>query len=148
MIFVIDRPFGKTDLLGINTLEMTINVNFVGNPLKEKNSLAIHMLYHTGDQSHRCKTYGAIFSHKDNLTGHSLSHNSPKRYRCYFCREEFTLQADLTRHRLIHSGAKPYICGICGESFMFEESLTSHIVSTLTINVIIVNFVGSHLQKN
>ncbi|KAM4641565.1 uncharacterized protein O3C94_015907 isoform 1-T1 [Discoglossus pictus] len=73
---------------------------------------------------HSCTICGKGFKDKESLTIHEITHTGEKVYKCGNCGKNFTNRSSLYIHRKIHNGE--CVCTVCQKSFDNYLSLRNH----------------------
>ena len=93
---------------------------------KQKNSLVVHKLRHTGQKPFKCGYEGCDYAttQKSNLNKHKLSHAEEKPFKCTHPGCDFTTKhsSALKIHQLIHTGERRFGCNYEGCNFTAKRS--------------------------
>ena len=89
----------------------------------------IHPADEVGNNGHKCKLCGKLFSYSHSLKRHISSvHENTKGYECDSCGKYLSDTGNLKRHvRTVHEDNKGYECGSCGKYLSDTGTLKRHV---------------------
>ncbi|XP_053690659.1 zinc finger protein 791-like [Sabethes cyaneus] len=95
---------------------------------KTKQSLVLHIRYHTGEKPFQCRYCSNRYSHTTDRQRHEMAaHTKVRPHKCSKCPAAFIRKRQLTMHQRVHTGERPFECDICHKRFMQKNNLAKHL---------------------